>query len=43
MRSVFDSLAFANVIGDDSLINKLMAEKFSPVKDGKVVVRIKAL
>ncbi|MCR1838439.1 RusA family crossover junction endodeoxyribonuclease [Pasteurella caecimuris] len=42
-KALFDSLTYAGVISDDSLINKLTAEKFSPVKDGKVVIKIKEL
>lgn len=42
-KALLDGLTKSGVIADDSLVYKLVAEKFAPVKDGKVVVKIKEL
>ncbi|MCQ9124341.1 RusA family crossover junction endodeoxyribonuclease [Rodentibacter caecimuris] len=42
-KALFDSLTYAGVIADDSLINKLIAEKHNPIKSGKIVVTIRGL
>ncbi|KMK50922.1 endodeoxyribonuclease RusA [[Actinobacillus] muris] len=42
-KALFDGLVKSGVIADDSLIDKLTAEKFDAVKGGKVVVRIREL
>ncbi|AOF54257.1 hypothetical protein AC062_2170 [Pasteurellaceae bacterium NI1060] len=42
-KALFDSLTYAGVIADDSLIDKLTAEKHNPIKSGKIVVTIRGL
>lgn len=42
-KALLDGLTKSGVIADDSLVYKLVAEKFAPVQDGKVVVIIKEI
>lgn len=42
-KALLDALVKAEVIQDDSLIVKLMAEKLKPVKGGKVEVHIEGV
>ena len=40
-KALLDALQHAGLYTDDSLIVKLLSIKYAPVKDGKIVVKIK--